>query len=192
MREPDIERETRGTFLGDYRVRQQQAACQHWPRASLPDRYRAAVQSAVPTLFVSGHCGLPNMWRAGLRIAPRLYSEDADTPSGAAVWGLYTSSSCVGAPRVSSTHHLARLCRGRRSRRSRRNPARGRSHRGRPRSRLALRRVLGPLSVSLLVRVSTSHLSLMRWFVTAVITGPYRGCIECAQGGLSNVRNRGA
>jgi pimeloyl-ACP methyl ester carboxylesterase len=54
MREEDIERETRGTFLGDYRVRQQEAACQHWPRASLPDRYRAAVQSAVPTLFVSG------------------------------------------------------------------------------------------------------------------------------------------
>jgi pimeloyl-ACP methyl ester carboxylesterase len=54
MREEDIERETRGTFLGDYRVRQQQAACKHWPRASLPDRYRAAVQSAVPTLFVSG------------------------------------------------------------------------------------------------------------------------------------------
>jgi len=54
MREQDIERETRGTFLGDYRVRQQQAACKHWPRASLPDRYRAAAQSAVPTLFVSG------------------------------------------------------------------------------------------------------------------------------------------
>jgi len=148
--------------------------------------------SSQAILMRPRHCGLPNMWRAGLRIAPRLYSEDADTPSGAAVWGRYTSSSCVEVPRVSSKHHLARLCRGRRSRRNRRNPAKGRSHRGRPRSRLALRRVLGPLSVSLLVRASTSHLSLMRWFVTAVITGPYRGCIECAQGGLSNVRNRGA
>jgi TAP-like protein len=54
VQEEDIESETRGTFLGDYRVRQQQAACKHWPRASLPDRYRATVQSSVPTLLVSG------------------------------------------------------------------------------------------------------------------------------------------
>lgn len=49
-----IATETEGTFLADYRVRQQQAACQHWPKASLPDRYREPVQSPVPTLFVSG------------------------------------------------------------------------------------------------------------------------------------------
>jgi TAP-like protein len=54
MREEDIERETRGTFLADYRVCQQQAASTHWPRASLPEDYRAPVRSAVPTLFVSG------------------------------------------------------------------------------------------------------------------------------------------
>lgn len=54
LREEDIVRETQGTFLGDYRVRQQQAACKHWPKASLPTDYRMPVRSAVPTMFVSG------------------------------------------------------------------------------------------------------------------------------------------
>lgn len=46
--------ETQGTFLGDYRLRQQQAACRLWPKVSLPADYRAPVRSSVPTLFVSG------------------------------------------------------------------------------------------------------------------------------------------
>jgi pimeloyl-ACP methyl ester carboxylesterase len=54
IREQDIARETQGTFLGDYRVRQQRAACKEWPTKTLPKDYRAAVVSAVPTLFVSG------------------------------------------------------------------------------------------------------------------------------------------
>ncbi len=54
IREQDIAPETQGTFLGDYRVRQQQAACQEWPTRTLPKNYRSPVTSAVPTLFVSG------------------------------------------------------------------------------------------------------------------------------------------
>jgi pimeloyl-ACP methyl ester carboxylesterase len=54
IREQDISPETQGTFLGDYRVRQQQAACKEWPMRMLPSDYRAPVKSAVPTLFVSG------------------------------------------------------------------------------------------------------------------------------------------
>lgn len=49
-----IEAETRGTFLGASRVRQQLAACRYWPSSSLPDRYRDPVRSNVPTLFVTG------------------------------------------------------------------------------------------------------------------------------------------
>jgi pimeloyl-ACP methyl ester carboxylesterase len=52
--EEDIVRETQGLALGDYRVRQQQAVCRQWPKASLPPDYRLPVRSAVPTLFVSG------------------------------------------------------------------------------------------------------------------------------------------
>jgi pimeloyl-ACP methyl ester carboxylesterase len=54
IREQDVAPETQSTFLGDYRVRQQQAACKEWPTRTLPKDYRKPVESAVPTLFVSG------------------------------------------------------------------------------------------------------------------------------------------
>jgi len=54
LREPDIKAQTRGTFLGDYRIRQQQAACRYWPLVPLPKEYREPIHSSVPTLFASG------------------------------------------------------------------------------------------------------------------------------------------
>lgn len=45
---------SQSTFLRDYRLRQQQAACEHWPKASLPAGYRERVRSSVPAMFVSG------------------------------------------------------------------------------------------------------------------------------------------
>jgi pimeloyl-ACP methyl ester carboxylesterase len=63
MREGDIVRETQGTFLGDYRARQQQAACKQWPKVSHPAEDRTPVRSAVPTLFVSGDLdGASPLW----------------------------------------------------------------------------------------------------------------------------------
>jgi pimeloyl-ACP methyl ester carboxylesterase len=65
IQEQDIATETKSTFLGDYRVRQQQAACQKWPTKTLPKDYRTPVHSTVPTLFVSGEAdgGTP-LWYA--------------------------------------------------------------------------------------------------------------------------------
>ena len=54
VREQDIAAETQGTFLGDYRLRQQQAACEKWPRSRLPRDYRKPLRSKAPTLFVTG------------------------------------------------------------------------------------------------------------------------------------------
>lgn len=54
VREQDVVRETQGTFLGDYRLRQQQAACKDWPKVSLPAELKTPLRSSVPTLFVSG------------------------------------------------------------------------------------------------------------------------------------------
>jgi hypothetical protein len=54
LREQDIAPATDGTYLGDYRVRQQQAACRAWPEASLPPDYREPVHSEIPTMFLSG------------------------------------------------------------------------------------------------------------------------------------------
>jgi pimeloyl-ACP methyl ester carboxylesterase len=44
----------KATFLGDYRLRQQQAACRVWPKVAVPEAYRVPVTSKVPTMFVSG------------------------------------------------------------------------------------------------------------------------------------------
>jgi pimeloyl-ACP methyl ester carboxylesterase len=51
--EQAIARETQGTFLRDYRVRQQQGACHEWPKNPRPTD-RTPIKTAVPTLFVSG------------------------------------------------------------------------------------------------------------------------------------------
>lgn len=63
MRDEDIVRESQETVLGDYRARQQQAACRHWPKALHPANYRAPIRSTVPTLFVSGDLdGASPLW----------------------------------------------------------------------------------------------------------------------------------
>lgn len=54
IREEDVVTQTQGTFVGDYRVRQQQAACREWPTGSLAPDYREPVRSSVPALFSSG------------------------------------------------------------------------------------------------------------------------------------------
>lgn len=54
VNEADVGPAMQGTFLGDYRLRQQQAACQHWPKVTLPENYRTPVRSSVPALFVTG------------------------------------------------------------------------------------------------------------------------------------------
>ena len=53
-REDDIASTSKGTALGDYRVRQQKNACNHWPKATLPSGYRDSVHSAVPAMFSIG------------------------------------------------------------------------------------------------------------------------------------------
>jgi len=45
---------TAGSFLGDYRVRQQMAACEVWPRADIEPGHREAIRSGVPVLLISG------------------------------------------------------------------------------------------------------------------------------------------
>jgi pimeloyl-ACP methyl ester carboxylesterase len=42
------------TFLGDFRIRQQQAACAAWPTASVPAELEDAVKSDVPVLLING------------------------------------------------------------------------------------------------------------------------------------------
>lgn len=48
------ERNGVGTFLGDYRLRQQRAACALWPRAAIPRNYAEPTRSEVPALILTG------------------------------------------------------------------------------------------------------------------------------------------
>jgi pimeloyl-ACP methyl ester carboxylesterase len=45
---------TAGSFLGDYRVRQQMGACSVWPRGQAAKGHREALRSDIPVLLVSG------------------------------------------------------------------------------------------------------------------------------------------
>ncbi|HEX8130963.1 MAG TPA: alpha/beta hydrolase [Pyrinomonadaceae bacterium] len=48
------ERNAAHTFLGDYRLRQQRAACALWPRGEVPKDYAKPTRSDAPALIVTG------------------------------------------------------------------------------------------------------------------------------------------
>jgi pimeloyl-ACP methyl ester carboxylesterase len=54
VNEGEVAPETRNTFLGDWRLRQQQAACKAWPHSVAPASYREPIHTQTPTMFVSG------------------------------------------------------------------------------------------------------------------------------------------
>lgn len=54
MEPEEIEAAVAGTYLGDYRVRMQQEACEHWVRGEIPAGFHDPVLSDAPVLLVSG------------------------------------------------------------------------------------------------------------------------------------------
>ncbi len=50
----EIEKETKDTYFGDFRVRGQMAVCEFWPRSRLPENYGDPVSVSVPVLLLSG------------------------------------------------------------------------------------------------------------------------------------------
>ena len=48
-------RETAGTFLGELRIKEQQAACKEWVQAEVPPDSHTLVKSNVPVLLLSGN-----------------------------------------------------------------------------------------------------------------------------------------
>ncbi len=51
----EVDSLTTGTFMGDYRVEQQIAACNNWTKGTVPHDYFMPLQSTIPTLVVSGY-----------------------------------------------------------------------------------------------------------------------------------------
>jgi len=54
IHQEEVAAATRNTFLGDWRVRQQEAACKAWPHSVAPSSYREPIRTQVPTMFASG------------------------------------------------------------------------------------------------------------------------------------------
>ncbi|HEX8233881.1 MAG TPA: alpha/beta fold hydrolase [Caulobacteraceae bacterium] len=54
IRPEEVETATAGSFIGDYRVRAQMAACELWPKGKMPADYFREFPTTVPTLLVSG------------------------------------------------------------------------------------------------------------------------------------------
>jgi pimeloyl-ACP methyl ester carboxylesterase len=63
---------TAGTFLGDFRLRREIAACREWVRSELPRDYRTAVVSATPALILTGALDHATPPRYGERVARSL------------------------------------------------------------------------------------------------------------------------
>lgn len=55
VRPDEVAAATRNTFLGDWRLRQQQAACELWPHSVAAASDRGPLQTKIPTMFVSGN-----------------------------------------------------------------------------------------------------------------------------------------
>jgi pimeloyl-ACP methyl ester carboxylesterase len=52
--EQDIRKATKGTFVGDARVREHMRACREWVRGDIPASFIEPVRSRVPVLMISG------------------------------------------------------------------------------------------------------------------------------------------
>ena len=71
--EADVRRATEATFLGDYRVRRQLAACRLWPKGKGVDPdYQQPVRSTIPTLLISGDVDVATPAADGERVARHL------------------------------------------------------------------------------------------------------------------------
>jgi pimeloyl-ACP methyl ester carboxylesterase len=90
------ERNAADTFLGDYRLRQQRAACALWPRAAIPKDYAQPTRSDVPALILTGQ------WDP---VTPPVYGETAArhlpnslhavVPHGGHAFGGLEGTDCV-------------------------------------------------------------------------------------------------
>jgi len=90
--EEDLARETKNTFVGEYRVRVHMEACKEWPHGDIPNNYTELVKSDLPVLMISGEAD---------GASPPWYGEAAvkNFPKGRQVkiphYGHQTNGPCV-------------------------------------------------------------------------------------------------
>ena len=85
-----------GTFLGDYRLRQQREACALWPRAEIERDYSQPIRSDAPVLIITGNWDPVTPPSNGDRVAKTLpNSLHLIVPSGAHGLGGLEGIDCV-------------------------------------------------------------------------------------------------
>ncbi len=72
IEEGEVAKAVQGTFLGDFRIRQQQAACAAWPVKRVSADYLKPVVSGAPTLLLSGERDPVTPARFGEQVARHL------------------------------------------------------------------------------------------------------------------------
>lgn len=89
-------RQAQGTFLGDYRYREQRAACEGWAAGTLPSAFHAPVVSDVPALLLSGALDPVTPPRSGAAVAAHLpNSLHVVVPFGAHGFGGLEGEGCL-------------------------------------------------------------------------------------------------
>ena len=93
--ESELEQQSRGTFVGEARVRAHQAACAAWPRGDVPSHFTDYVKTAIPVLMFSGAVdGSTPPWlgegavrelRNGRQVMARYVGHQTDSPCA---WGI--------------------------------------------------------------------------------------------------------
>jgi pimeloyl-ACP methyl ester carboxylesterase len=93
---PGADAHDRPTFLGDYRLRQQRAACQAWPRGDPPAWRGKPVEADVPALIVSGRLDPVTPPEKGAEVARTLpNSLHVQVPSGGHSWQGLAGVDCI-------------------------------------------------------------------------------------------------
>ncbi|HEU4883280.1 MAG TPA: alpha/beta hydrolase, partial [Longimicrobium sp.] len=86
------------TLLGDWRVRQQKAACRGWPTFPLPADFHQPLRSDIPTVLVSGELDPVTPASGGEVAAARLRNHlHVVVPHGAHSYGGLEGGECVDA-----------------------------------------------------------------------------------------------
>jgi pimeloyl-ACP methyl ester carboxylesterase len=89
-------RDAAGTFLGDYRFREQRAACGRWAHGAVPEDFHEPVVSEAPVLLLSGALDPVTPPDAAAEVAARLKNSlHLVVPSGAHGFGGMRGEDCL-------------------------------------------------------------------------------------------------
>ena len=107
--EEEIARETADTYLGDTRVREQQAACKQWPHKPVRDADVQPVRSSVPVFLLSGTIDpvtRPRFAADAARWLPNsihVIAPGGHVPSGSCVDAMERQFLSTGSPRIDTS-----------------------------------------------------------------------------------------